>query len=59
MSNVKVQMKSKAQMTKLKKEKVLTLSNLDIHLAFACLPQAGILTFELFILIVENLEWQK
>jgi hypothetical protein len=38
MSNVKVQMKSKAQMTKLKREKVLTLIHFGIHLTFACLP---------------------
>jgi len=53
MSKLKVQMKSKAQMTKFnKKEKVLTLSRFGIHLAFACLREAasakaGILTFEL------------
>ncbi len=31
-------MKSKAQMTKLKREKVLTLIHFGIHLTFACLP---------------------
>jgi predicted glycoside hydrolase/deacetylase ChbG (UPF0249 family) len=38
MSKLKVQMKSKAQMTKLKKGKGLTLNHFDIHLTFACLP---------------------
>jgi hypothetical protein len=47
-----VQIKCKAQMTKLEKERVLTLSCFCIHLAFACLREAatakaGILTFEL------------
>jgi hypothetical protein len=39
MSKLKIQMKSKAQMTKLKREKVLMLSHFDIHLTFACLPK--------------------
>jgi hypothetical protein len=49
-----VQMKSKVQITKFnKKEKLLTLSHFDIHLAFACLREAasakaGILTFGLY-----------
>jgi hypothetical protein len=34
MAKLKVQMKSKAQMTKLKKETVLTLSHFGIHWAF-------------------------
>jgi hypothetical protein len=39
MSKLKVQMKSKAQMTKSnRKERLLTLSYFDIPLAFACLP---------------------
>jgi hypothetical protein len=41
MSKVKVQMKPKAQMTKLKREKVLIFSHLDIHLALACPPRSG------------------
>jgi len=42
-------MKSKAQMTKIQQNRrnVLTLRHFDIHLTFACLPQAGILTFEI------------
>jgi len=53
MSKLKVQMKSKAQMTKFEnKENVLTLNHFGIHLTFACLREAapakaGILTFEL------------
>jgi hypothetical protein len=31
-------MKSKAQMTKFKKEEVLALGRFDVHLTFACLP---------------------
>jgi len=53
MSKLKVQMKSKAQMTKFNnKENVLALSHFGIHLTFACLREvasakAGILTFEI------------
>jgi hypothetical protein len=41
MSKLKCQIKSKAQMPK-----VFSLT-FDIHLTFACLPQAGILKFEI------------
>jgi hypothetical protein len=55
MSKLKVQMKSKAQMTKFnEKENVLALSYFSIHLTFACLGEAasakaGILTFEILL----------
>jgi hypothetical protein len=45
MPNVKVQMKSKAHMTKFMLKENLTLRPFGIHLAFACLRQAGILKF--------------
>jgi len=38
MSKLKVQMKSKTQITKLKKENILALNHFDIPLTFACLP---------------------
>jgi hypothetical protein len=38
MSKLKVQMKSKVQMPKWGKEKILTFSPFAIHLTFACLP---------------------
>ena len=53
MSKLKVQMKSKVQMTKFnEKENVLALSYFSIHLTFACLREAasakaGILAFEI------------
>jgi hypothetical protein len=58
MSKLKVQMKSKTQITKFNiKQNILTLSHFGIHLTFACLREAapakaGILTFELFIVFL-------
>jgi len=38
MPNVKVQLKSKAQMTKFINEEIFDIQSFGIHLTFACLP---------------------
>jgi hypothetical protein len=48
MAKLKCQIKSKAQMTK-----ILVL-DFDIHLTFACMPQAGILDFNFELSALSN-----